>query len=90
MAACGSVGNGEDGSLLPQVLNQLAIRDISDGDILDEILLIMVYYSLDAASYARNHHRCCLGGLWLLGRHQYYRWWANMVLALNSLTLISL
>ena len=96
MAARGGVRKGEDGSLLAQVRNHLAIWDISDGDIRDvmqvlaENLLVMAGHFLDAASYVRRDRRCCSGGQWLLSGQLYSSWWTNMVLALKSLTFVSL
>lgn len=68
MVACGSLGKGEDGSLVAQVRYQLTIRDIRYSNIRDvmqdavEDLLVMVSYSLDTANYARRDYRGCPGG----------------------------
>ena len=71
---------GEDGSHLTQVRNQLAIRDSGDGDVQDNLqvatenLVAVANCFLDAAGYIWRDSMCCPGGQVLLSAQQYFLW----------------
>ena len=85
---------GEDGSHLTQVRNQVAIRDSGDGDVQDvlqvatENFVVVANRFLDTAGYLWRDSLYCPGGQVLLSGQRYYGWRANMVTALKSLTFI--
>ena len=86
---------GEDGSHLTQVRNQLAIRDSRDGYVLDvlqvatENFVVVANRFLDTAGYLWRDSLYCPGGQVLLSAQQYFLW-RTMVAALKSLTIVSL